>query len=182
MTQQRKKVLIDWGVQGKLMLLMVGLEVLILILAMFYLYGRFDSIIAHDLYSIHRNNQEGLVIAFAGQIGRVAIVLLLVNTMMLFAAHYVWSSQINSVIQGFRSVMVNIGALQFIDAAPAGKPVHELLRLQNLWYRNERNRVAALKQVTAQFCIQDQYRDEDLKILRYQINRCLHLLESPGPH
>ena len=182
MMQQRKIVLIDWGVQGKLILLMVGLEVMLLILAMIYLYGRFDSIIAHDLYSIHRNNQAGVVTAFAWQTGQVAIVLVMVNALMLFAAHYAWSRQIDSVLQVFRGVMNKIGALQFIDVAPAGKPVHELLKLQSLWYRNERNRIAAIRQVTSQFRVQEQYREADLKILRNQINRCLHLLESPGPH
>lgn len=176
MKQQRRKHYIDSRLQGRLILLMVALEVIILATAMFYLDYRFASIIEHDLYAIHRISQDDMLSAFAEQIGWVVFEMGILNAMMLFTAHYIWSRQISSVIQVFRNNLYHIRSLQLIELEHANKPVHELLTLLDLWYSNERKRIAALKQEIVQINIKDHYLDSDLQTLRDQINRCLHLL------
>lgn len=178
MKQQRRKRFIDSRLQGRLILLMVALEIIILSTAMFYLNYRFANIIAHDLYSIHRINQADMLSAFAEQIGWVVFEMGILNAMMLFIAHYIWSRQISSVVQEFRNDLYQIRSLQFIELEHAKKPVHELLTLLDLWYSKERKRVAALKNEIEQANIKDHYLDSDLLTVRDQIYRCLHLLES----
>lgn len=182
MKQQRRKHFIDSRLQGRLILLMVALEIIILAAAMFYLDYRFAHLIEHDLYSIHRINQADMLSAFAEQIGWVVFEMVILNAMMLFIAHYIWSRQISSVVQVFRNDLYQIRSLQFIELEHVKNPVHELLTLLDRWYTNERNRIAALKQEIKQVNIEDHYQDSDLQTIRDQIIRCLHLLESQRTH
>jgi len=178
MKQQRKKLFIDKGLQGRLILLMVALEIIILATAMFYLNYRFASMIEHDLYAIHRISQDDMLSAFAEQIGWVVFGMGILNALMLFLAHYIWSCQISSVVQAFRDHLNHIRSLQFIELEHDNKPVHELLTLLDQWYSNERIRIAALKQEIEQVNIKDHYQDSELKTLRDKISRCLRLLEN----
>jgi len=178
MKQQRKKLFIDRGLQGRLILLMVALEIILLAIAMFYLNYRFASIIEHDLYAIHRISQADMLSVFAEQIAWVVFTMVILNAVMLFIAHYLWSRQISSVVQIFRNDLNHIRALQLVELDDAGKPAHELLTLLNLWYSNERRRIAALKQETGRINIKDHYAESDLQTLREQISRCLHLLDN----
>jgi hypothetical protein len=182
MKQQRKKRFIDSRLQGRLILLMVALEIIILATAMFYLNFRFAGLIEHDLYSIHRISQDDMLSAFAEQIGWVVFEMGILNAMMLFIAHYIWSRQISSVVQVFRNDLYHIRSLQFIELEHINKPVHELLTLLDLWYSKERKRIASLKEVVEQVNIQAHYQDNELQTVRDQINRCAHLLESKQAH
>jgi hypothetical protein len=178
MKQQRKKIFIDSRLQGRLILLMVALEIIILAAAMFYLDYRFANLIEHDLYSIHRLNQADMLSAFAKQIGWVVFEMGILNAVMLFIAHYIWSRQISSVVQVFRNDLYQIRSLQFIELDHFKKPVHELLTLLDLWYSKERRRIAAVKQEIGQINVKDHYLDNELKTVREQINRCVRLLEN----
>lgn len=182
MKQQRKKLFIDKGLQGSLILLIVALEIILLATAMLYLNYRFAGIIEHDLYAIHRISQADMLSAFAEQIGWVVFAMGILNAMMLFSAHYIWSRQISSVIQVFRNNLNHISSLQLVELEDAGKPVHELLALLDLWYSNERKRIAALKQQIGGINIKEHYPDSDLKMLRDQICCCLSLLENQRTH
>jgi len=178
MKQLRKKNFIDSRLQGRLIGLLVALEIAILVAAMFYLNYRFASIIEHDLYAIHRISQADMLSFFAEQIGSVVFEMIMLNAMMLFIAHYVWSRQINAVIQVFHNDLNHIHTMQFIEFSHINKPVHELLTLLNLWYSNERERIIALKKEIELFNIQDHYQANDLQKLRDQINRCILLLDT----
>lgn len=178
MKQQRRKIFIDGRLQGRLILLLVALEIIILATAMFYLNHRFAGMIEHDLYAIHRISQEDMLSAFIWQIVRVIFVMVILNALLLFIAHSIWSRQISSVVQEFRNGLFLIRSRKLVELEHTKEPRHELLGLLDSWHTKERNRIAALKQEIDQLNIQDQQQDSDLQILRDRMNRCLRLLES----
>lgn len=176
MRYQRRKIFIDSRLQGRLILALVLLEIAILAVAVFYLNSRFSGIIEHDLYAIHRNSQTDLLSVFAEQIGWVVFEMVLLNAMMLFIAHYIWSQQVSSVVQAFRNSLYHIRSMQFFEPEPAGKQAHELLSLLNHWYSKEYVRIKSLKNEIRQIDISDEYQNSDLQAVRDRIKRCLHLL------
>lgn len=179
MKYQRKKILIDSRLQGRLILSMVLIEILILITAMFYLNHRFSVIIEHDLYAIHRSSQHDMLSAFAELIGWVIFGMGLLNAVMLFIAHYIWSQQLSSVMHIFRNVLHQIRSLQLTPVEQGAKPVHELLILLDIWYSKERGRIKAIKQEIALIKTSAQYQDSDLQSIKNRVNHCLKLLGNP---
>lgn len=182
MTHQRRKIFIDNRLQGRLILVMVLLEIVILATAMYYLNHRFAAKIEHDLYAIHRSSQADMLSAFAEQTGWVVFVMGVLNAMMLFIAHFIWSKQISSVVQVFRNVLNQIRSLQFVESEHVSKQVHELLSLLDLWYSKERKRIIELKHEIEQIEIKEHYQGSELQTVQERLKHCLSLLENPPPH
>ena len=180
--QKRKKYFIDSRLQGRLIMLMVALEIVMLTVAMLYLNNRFESIIEHDLYAIHRITQADILSAFIEQIGWVVFEMGILNAMMLFIAHFIWSRQLSAVVQIFHDNLYNVRSLKFVALEHVNKPVHELLTLLDLWYSNERKCIAELKQEIGQIKIQELYQNSDLQKLIDQVNRCLNMLQRKDTH
>lgn len=176
MNHRRKKIFVDNRLQGRLILAMVIVEMVILAVAMFYLNYRFASIIEDNLYSIHRSSQEDMLLVFASQIGWVVFEMGVLNVMMLFTAHYFWSQQIGTVVEVFRKELSLIRSLNFSKPDHVDKPIHELLTLVELWFSSERKRVSRLKSEIQKIHLSDEYNEEELLNIKAHLHHCQELL------
>ncbi|MEH6824466.1 MAG: hypothetical protein V7629_11205 [Motiliproteus sp.] len=141
----RKRLLIDKRLQGRLLVALVLLETSMLVAAMFYLYQRFSTIVDANLFTIHRSAQVSLLPEFLQQMGWVVLVMSIVNTLALLAAHALWTGRFNQVLQSFRKQLQRIATLDLRPLEQAEKTAHEVLEGLELWRAQEQVRLQQVR-------------------------------------
>ena len=139
--QQRSRLLVDKSQQGRLLLALVVLETTLLIVAVVYLYQRFSALIDANLVTLHRTTQTALLPELLHQLGWVLLVMGVVNTLALFAAHGLWTRHLSAVIRDFRRRLERIGSLDLRPLKPDTNVSHEVLDALEAWREQEQKRL-----------------------------------------
>lgn len=139
--QQRRRQFIDARLQGRLLVALVLLEVSMLGLATLYLYLRFDAIIDANLFMIHRSAQTELLPEFLQQMGWVVLVMSVVNTLALLAAHALWIGHIKRVVKAFRLRLARIGELDLRPLPQSDTIEHNVIDSIEAWRSHEQQRL-----------------------------------------
>ncbi|MEH6471266.1 MAG: hypothetical protein V7752_08450 [Halopseudomonas sp.] len=148
--QQRKRVFVDSRLQGRMLVVLVLLEVTMLLIAMIYLYSSFSTIIDTNLFTIHRSTQTSLLPEFLKQMGWVVLVMSTTNTLALFAAHALWAGYIDKVILAFRLRLERIGLLNLRSLPSAETSDHSVLDGIELWRVQEQVRLQQVRLLVEQ--------------------------------
>lgn len=148
---RRRKFYVDGALQRRLALALVALEVALFSGACAYLYFALVGIIDDNLYVIHAGAREGLLPQMARELGRVALVCGVINSLALVFTHRLWVRHIRRVLAALDQRLARVRALDLRpDPAPAGATgAHRLLDLCDGWIEAERTRVSAIDNALA---------------------------------
>lgn len=178
--QQRRRHFIDTKLQGRLLVALVLLEVIMLGLATLYLYLRFSAIIDANLFVIHRPAQTELLPEFLAQMGWVVLVMSLVNTLALLAAHALWSGYIKRVVQAFRLRLAQIARLDLRPCQQADTIHHSVIERIESWRVQEQHRLGNIHRLITQLDFPSTYTATDRARISERLASLRQLLK-PAP-
>ncbi|WP_206485985.1 hypothetical protein [Thalassotalea sp. G2M2-11] len=150
MHNRRKIKYIDKNLQGYLMALLIGLEVIMIIAAMAYLYFSFNSIYDAQIYQIHKDVNEPFYRLFLVEMIKVVAIMSLINIAALFIAHVIWLKHINLIIKHLTDTMRNIGQLNFSFTPADNVPNHDLSIQIKQWQAHEVVRAQTIRDTVKQ--------------------------------
>ncbi len=176
----RRRQFIDAQLQGRLLAALVLLEVTMLMSATLYLYLRFSAIIDANLFTIHRSSQTELLPEFLAQMGWVVLVMSLVNTLALLAAHTLWVGHIQRVVKAFRLRLEQIGRLDLRSFKKSGSIEHKVIDSIESWRLQEQQRLQQIHLQIDQICLQSTATAVDRARINDQLTS-LRLLLKPAP-
>lgn len=146
----RKTKYISHQIQGSLLIALIVFEVVLISLAIFYLYFSFDEIIDQQIYSIHRKQQHETLILIFMELIKVIFILSIINILALFLVHVFWDQYIKKVLKQFRHELKNIQSLNFNESHKHRKNLHEVLDLVEKWKLLEQQRCLKLTKLCQQ--------------------------------
>lgn len=150
-TNNRRKIkYLDKDTQGHLMILLITLEIVMVTIAMCYLYFSFNSIFEESLYQIHKSSEEPFYQRLLIEMAWVVATMSLVNFIALFVANYIWIRHINKIINYLRATMRCAKNLTLQFPSNDNVPEHDLTEQLNFWQENEIIRAKKIEQIVKQ--------------------------------
>ena len=143
----RKKTYISHQIQGSLLLALIVFEVILISLAILYLYFRFNDIMDQQIYTIHRTQQHETLILIFMELIKVIIILSIINIFALFIVHVFWDHYIKKVLSQFRNELKNIQSLDFRELQKHKSHLHEVVGLVQEWKFLEQQRCLKLSEL-----------------------------------
>jgi HAMP domain-containing protein len=152
---QRERVYLDDLIQRRLLALLVVMELVVVTVAIAWLYLEFRGVIEQGLYRIHHSDRHEAWPLLLASAWRAIGVLLLVNAVALLVADRIWARYVNRVLDRFGRLVERTAALDLgVDPEPAG--LHRAVDLALAWRRYEhriwcdvRSEVGALESAVA---------------------------------
>lgn len=148
----RRKKFIDPQLQGRHWLLLIAIELLIVGLVLLYTYQGMQQILEQSLYSIHTSYRQALISGFFLMMGKVALMTLLINLLLLAIGHQLWTLRVRSLQQQLKSQLNSLAQLNFCASENLSGMTgahHELSVLLSHWSQRERSRFSALTALIA---------------------------------
>ncbi len=143
----RKIKYIDPHLQGRHWLWLIALELLVIGAALMYLYTGLQQTLENSLYSVHTVNRQSLLSAFFIVLGKVALITVAVNLLLLALGHYLWVRRVRVLMQQFRHQLDNLSQLNFKtpqNQHAYNEDAHEFSYLLWRWSNRERHRFGNL--------------------------------------
>ena len=148
-SDQRHHRYVDARMQLRVMVALVGLEILLVAGTLWLLHGQLAAAIEANLYSVHFD-AEG---ATFPMLARVALPVLggfaVVHLLAVVLAAQVWGQQVAHVMSAFRTRLARVEALDLRPRPVRGEPAHPVLAHAARWQSRERARLADLQRLTA---------------------------------
>lgn len=143
----RKKRYISHQIQGSLLTALIVFEVILISLAILYLYFSLDDIMDQQIYSIHRKQHSDTLLLIFMELVKVIIILSIINILALFIVHVFWDLYVKKVLIQFRNELKNIQSLDFRDTQKHAKSLHEVPGLVQEWKLLEHQRCQKLTEL-----------------------------------
>tara|TARA_R110001583_G_scaffold69544_2_gene197108 strand:+ start:28859 stop:29404 length:546 start_codon:yes stop_codon:yes gene_type:complete len=137
MNNRRKIKYVDRNIQGSLMVLLITLEVIMILVALIYIYTSFNQIFEDSIYQIHKSNQEPFYQQFLIVIFWVVIIMSVINFIALIIANAFWLKHINKILTFLTKTMSAIKNLSLKFPSVENVPQHDLTKQLILWQNNE---------------------------------------------
>lgn len=143
---RRRRHFIDASLQGRLLVALIGLEILLFSGAMIWLYLDLSAIIDANLYRVHYTDSDG-VSPFLGTLFTVIPVILVVNLLALWLADVLWRAYVNRIVNRLRHMLERIGRLDLREQAQDAQVRHEVIDRARAWLASERQEFADIGQL-----------------------------------
>ena len=143
----RKKKYLSHQIQGSLLGAMVALEVLLISLAMVYLYFSFNDILEQQMFSIHRVKQDQTFNLMFIELLKTVLVLSIINCLALLLAHVLWGKYVSYIISTFYNELILIEQLDLTGTYVNNNQSHEVVNLLYQWKQVELKRCEELHQL-----------------------------------
>jgi hypothetical protein len=143
----RKRKYLSHRIQGSLLGAMVVLEVVLITLAMVYLYYAFNDILEKQIFLIHRIDQDKTFMLMFMTLVKTVLILSGVNVLALFIAHILWGKYVNYIISEFRNKLISIGKYDLIGTSVKIRKLHEVIDLLSEWEEVEIERCKKLHEL-----------------------------------
>lgn len=147
MKNRRKSKFVDHEIQGRLMAALITLEVLMVVVAMVYLYAKFNAIFDDSIYQIHKSDSSSIYTQMYVEIAWVVVVMSIINFSALFVANHIWSKQINRTINFLRETMHCVGSLSLKFPKHTGLPHNILTQELQKWQQIELERAQQINTI-----------------------------------
>ncbi|RRJ85250.1 hypothetical protein [Aestuariirhabdus litorea] len=141
----RRRHYVSYRIQGRLLAALILLEVAMVVLAVVYLYGRFDALLEGQLYSVHRAPAGWLASQMLYELVVTVAVMSVVNAIALLVAHLLWQSYVERVLLQFGSQLERMKRLDFRDEGQLDPELHESIAMLARWLQTERGVALELK-------------------------------------
>lgn len=142
--QHRDTRYLDFAIQMRMLMALVGMEIILVGGAVYYLYERFSTILEENIYRIHQLPLD-LSSVMVNEIIKVAGGMILLNLLALFVADRIWSKYVSRILHAFTSMAHQVSDLDFHPDADPPPSQHELLDLMLSWRQQERQRLARIR-------------------------------------
>ena len=139
MSERRKQYFTDQLVQGNLLVGLIAVEFLLVCLMLWLMHAEISDIIDTHLFRVH-TQQAGAWPELFGVLATVMGSFLLINILVLYLAHDLWSRYIRKTVQHFSTVLNKLTKLEFSGLDITLKRQHPTAGLMELWYEKEKAR------------------------------------------
>ena len=179
MAERRRQYYTDQKIQGYLLAVLVGLQLLLVSLMLFYLYAQINTIIDENLYRVHPRDDGAWPDLFRALI-TVMLVFVAVNIPLLYLAHGYWSRYIRKTVGYFSTVLDKMLVLDFSGLAHSLKRRHPLAALVELWFEKEKARSHRIQRLLDELASyqQDAASEEDLEQVQKRLQEYRRLLKA----
>ncbi|MBF0135655.1 MAG: hypothetical protein H7833_13770 [Magnetococcus sp. DMHC-1] len=143
--RQRDTRYLDFAIQMRMLIALVGMEIILVGGAVYYLYERFSTILEENIYRIHQLPLD-LSSVMVNEIIKVAGGMILLNLVALFVADRIWSKYVARILQAFTNMALHVSDLDFHPDADPPSSQHELLDLMLAWRQQERQRLVKIRE------------------------------------
>ena len=136
--QKRRRYFIDRFVQGRLIISLVLLEVLIFGTAMWFVSADLQHLIDTNLYRIHQVQTDSLPVLI-NSLKQVIPWIILVNVFALIMLDKIWAGYIRSIVDELQNIFSDLKSLRIIQPEKV-KGEHEVIARAKDWLLYERQR------------------------------------------
>ncbi len=143
-TYRRHRHFIDASIQGRLLVALIGLEVLLFSGAMIWLYLDLSEIIEGNLYRVHYPDTEGTS-PFLTTLFTVIPAILLVNLLALWVADVIWRAYVRRIVNQLRGMLGRISNLDLREQPGDSRVQHDVIDKARGWLANERQEFQGIK-------------------------------------
>lgn len=141
---RRRRHFIDASIQGRLLVALIGLEVILFAGAMIWLYLDLSAIIEGNLYRVHYADTDGQS-PFLATLFTVIPAILIVNLLAVWIADVIWRTYVRRIVNQLRGMLGRISNLD-LRAQPGDEHIqHEVIDKARAWLANERQEFKTVK-------------------------------------
>ena len=141
---RRHRRFIDASIQGRLLVALIGLELVLFAGAMVWLYLDLSAIIEEHLYRVHYADAGGPSPLLA-TLFTIIPAILLVNLLALWLADTIWRAYIRRIVNQLRRMLERISKLDLRERPEDENVQHEVIDRARKWLANEREEFQAIK-------------------------------------
>lgn len=139
MAERRRQYYTDQKIQGYLLVALIAIEVGLVCMLLVFLYTDINSLIEQQIYRIHGNESGTWPQIFKLVVSSMSV-FLVINIVLLYFAHKVWSRYIKVNISEFSSVLDRIIQRDFTSTPVATTGRHKMMKLARQWFNKEQQR------------------------------------------
>ena len=106
---------LDHRIQQWLLIALVTMEVLLVAISMWVLYGTLSNVIDQELYHVHFSGHSSVFTPLLNEGMKILGVVLLVNLVVLVLADRIWAYRVNNILRGLMTLMNASRQLDFSE-------------------------------------------------------------------
>lgn len=141
---RRHRHFIDASIQGRLLVALIGLELVLFASAMVWLYLDLSAIIEGNLYRIHYADAGGHS-PFLASLVTIIPAILLANLLALWLADVIWRAYVRRIVNQLRRILERISKLDLSERQEDKSVQHEVIDRARKWLAYERKEFQAIK-------------------------------------
>ena len=146
---RRRQFYVDRVLQGRFLLGLIGLEVLLIGVGLVVVYQNMNAAVEMQLFQAHAPSKSDSSLLIS-ELSRVMPWILIANVVAVLIANRIWAGYISSIISDLRQMLGLSAKLDFRDLSGQIEGNHEVLIKGLEWMRRERERNQELKALFAQ--------------------------------
>jgi len=160
---------VDSRIQGRLIAVIVTLELLLIVAGMIILNHDLHQVIEDQLFRVHPGLQEGMPVLLHHLISALGVIVL-ANVALVIVIEWFWSCYVAKIVTPLKDLFDSV---RFLDLRHKPEPVvdHDVLDKAGDWVQTERLRCAHILQL-AEELVPNMDRDEAIKIIA-EMRHCL---------
>lgn len=167
---KRKHQFINTGLQNRLIISLVVFELLLISLAVYFIYQDISQIIEDNMFRSHIQNSLSLEY-FVVRVLQAMFVLLMVNVVIASLVVWRWRGYVNSIVQPLEGMIASIHRLDFSDNKE-NTAQHEALAITKQWKQKENECFTEIRQNISGLS------PDGSANMTEALTRCRHLIED----
>lgn len=145
--ERRRRHYVDGLLQGRLILLLIGLELALFGISLVVIYGELNAAIDADTFRVHVSDARAAP-ALVSALLPLAPWVILGNVLVLAAAVAYWRGRVNAVLGPLRDRLTATAGLD-LRPPPDRTDTHDVLRAAERWTATERERYRQVCELAA---------------------------------
>jgi len=143
--QARRKKYVDTSIQGRLIGALLILEVLIVALAMWFVYQELQTAIDNNLYRVHQPDTENSPVLLAALM-QIIPWIVIINLLMLVGIDRLWGNYLLKIIEPLRQTIKRVRHLD-LRKDTGSHENHAVLESAQHWTEQERERCRKIRRL-----------------------------------
>ena len=139
MAERRRQYYTDQSVQGYLLAGVIVVEFVLVCVTLWLMHAEISDIMQAHLFRVH-SQQNGAWPELFSVLVAVMGSFLLINSILLYLAHNLWSRYIRKTVRHFSTLLDKLHQLDFSSLPLTLKRQHPTAGLMELWYEKEKAR------------------------------------------
>jgi len=142
----RRKKYIDTNIQGRLIVGLLLLEVVLFAIAMWFVYQELQLAIDNSLYRVHKPQADSTPILFNALLTTVPWIIF-VNVLLLIGLNQFWSKYIAGIIEPLRIIINRLNIMDLRSLRKDGAE-HPVIEHAQSWMQQEQERCKKIRELT----------------------------------
>jgi len=142
----RRKKYIDSNIQGRLIVGLLLLEVILFSIAMWFVYQELQMTIDNSLYRVHKPQVDSTPILFNALLATVPWIIF-VNVLLLIGLNQLWGKYLAGIIKPLRIIINRLKTMDLRTHHEVGAE-HLVMVHAQLWMLQERERCKKVRELT----------------------------------